>query len=201
MSCRFASLRSLAADGALVGAAHLEVFRVEEVEAWQRLEPVAPDGLLGTAEHTVLAVEVHLAAEVARGGKCLAGMCHRLLAVADAVGGTCIEGMHEGAVVGSLCQGQCLVEHLHGLSHLSVPFHGITAILHGQGTEEVAGEHEGIGLDAEQVEALGIGGGGIGLCHCRQTVVGHLAQCPHVALQVGDVSIGIEQLRHVEHLA
>ena len=48
---------------------------------------------------------------------------------------------------------------------------------------------------------MGIGGGRISLCDGLQSVVRHFAQCSYMALQLRDVSIGVEKLRHVEHLA
>ena len=51
------------------------------------------------------------------------------------------------------------------------------------------------------MEAVGIGGVGIGIRHRCQTIVGHLTQRADMALQVGDIAVGVEQLRYVEHLA
>ena len=188
-------------DRTLVSAAHLEVFRVKEVEPWQRLEPVAPDGFLGSVQHTVLAVELHLAAECGRFFECLLRMADGLVALTQPVGGPGSQRVHKGTVVGRLRQRQCFVEYGERLRHLRVPFLCLSPVLHGQCAEEIAGEHKRIGLDAEQAEAVGRGGILVGGGHGCQSVVGHLAQFTHVALQFGHVGIGVEQLRNVEHLA
>ena len=188
-------------DGTLVGAAELIVFGIEEVEPGKRLEPVAPDGFLCTVEDTVFAVELHLPAEVARTSQSLVCMVCSHFAVARPIGGTGVKRVDEGTVLIGLGQWQCLVEHLHGFLHLVFPFHRHTAVLRGQCKEEISSQQEGISLDAEQVETVGCCGGRVSLRHGCQAIVSHLPQGAHMPLQGGDISIIVEQLRNVKHLA
>ena len=109
--------------------------------------------------------------------------------------------VHKGAVIVVLRQRQGLIQHLHGLQHLLAPLDQLAAILHRQGAEEVTGQNERVGLDAEQLEPLLLGDIAVGLCHGGQPIVGHLAQRAHMTLQHGDIGVGVEQLWHVEDLA
>ena len=162
-------------DGALVAATHLVVLRIEEVQARQGLEPVAPDGFLCTIEYAVLVVKMHLTQQISLKSQRAVGMCDCQLSVAQAMGGTGSQGVDKGAVVIVLRQQQGLFQHIQRLLQVLAPLHGGTAILVGQGTEEVTRQQVRIGLYPKQVEAVGIGSLGIGCSHRRQAIIRHLA--------------------------
>ena len=190
------------ADGACLGGAFfLEVFRVEEVQAGQGLEVGAVQVALYGAGEAVVAVKLYHACEVGRVAQGLVGILYSAALVAQAVAGACHEGVDEGAVlvVGGIVER--FVEGADGQFEVFFPAHYVAPVLYGEGEEVFAGQQVGVAFDVVQVEALGVGSGLVGLCHDVQPLVGCFAQGAYVALQVGDVLVGVEYGGEVEHLA